>query len=414
MREWLKRAIMCVGAIGLLSPAYATPPQVTNVTAQQRAGTKLVDISYSLAADAPCRVFVRISINSGSTYAYTPAPGSMTGDIGMQVTAGAGKQIVWDLRPEYDWQYNESMRLKIIAEYGEGMPVPEDEFMTVPGGAFLIGRATEEGSGSSNEQPTAEVQVATFEISKCEITNAQYAEFLRAALAADQLYVSASYVYGKNGPWNGQRYCYFCTSGSSPNRISYSSGVFSVQNGYQAHPVNYVSWYGAMAFCQFYSTEGVIYDLPTEAEWEKAARGPDHGAAGTHQIYPWGNSVDGSDANYDGSGDPFSDGTTPVGYYNGAQEPAGGNMVNGYGLYDMAGNLWEWCRSGYSGYPYEATDSLDNRRNSLTYSWSLRVLRGGAWYYGTPYLRCAYRSSPGPASLDVCYGFRVVRRANSD
>lgn len=378
MNTSLKRIIVCVAAFTVSARIYAAPPAVTNVTAQQREGTKLVDITYDLAAAASCRVSVRISTNGGLSYTLVPAPGTLSGDAGVDIAAGTGKSIVWDMSKQYDWQYNANMRIKVIAEAGlSGGELPGSvEFKTVPSGSFLLGRESSEGSGGSDEQPTTTVYVGEFEISQCEVTNAQYAEFLRAAYAANEIYISSGKVYSSA---NSQP-CYYLRSGSNYGRIAHDGGgVFTVENGRENHPANYVSWYGGIAFCQFYTTEGVIYDLPTEAEWEKAARGPDHGAAGTHQIYPWANSIDGSNANYDSSGDPYDDGTTPVGYYNGDQYPSGNDMVNGYGLYDMAGNLWEWCRSGYASYPYEDVDSLEIQRNSLTYSWSSRVLRGGSW-----------------------------------
>ena len=411
MNNWLKWTIMCAGAIGLLGRAYGAPPAVTNVVAQQRAGTKLVDITYNLAADAPCRVSVRVSTNGGSSYTLVPAPDTLSGDVGIDIAAGTGKAAVWDMSKQYDWKYNASMRVKVIAEAGlaNGELPGNIEFMTVPSGSFLMGRDTNEGSGGSSEIPTTTVYVGEFEISRYEVTNAQYAEFLRSAYAANEVYVSSGEVYASA---NSQP-CYYLQSAGNYGRIAHDgSGVFTVESAYEDHPVNHVSWYGAIAFCQFYTTAGVLYDLPTEAEWERAARGPDHGAAGAHQIYPWGNSIDGTQANYATSGDPFDEGTTPVGYYDGSQHPAGSDMVNGYGLYDMAGNVWEWCRSGYASYPYESADSIENQRNSLTYSWSSRVLRGGAWDNVTSCLRCADRDDYGPSNVYSYCGFRVVRRAN--
>ena len=156
-----------------------------------------------------------------------------------------------------------------------------------------------------------------------------------------------------------------------------------------------VSWYGAVAFANWKSAKAGLtpcYDmetwecnfdaegfrLPTEAEWEKAARGGEHNP---YYDWPWGNSIDGSNANYYMSGDPFDydmPATTPVGYYDGGQTPSGRDMANGYGLYDMAGNVLEWCYDWYDE-NYYSVSPKDNPRGpegGIT-----RVCRCGSWGY---------------------------------
>ncbi len=202
--------------------------------------------------------------------------------------------------------------------------------------------------------------------------------------------------------------------------------MFSVESGMAHHPVNNVSWYGAVAFANWRSAQDGLtpcydlstwscdfaaagYRLPTEAEWEYAARG---GLQPTYYQYPWGNTIDGSQANYYNSGDPFEGSiphTTPVGYYDGSQTPSGVDMANGFGLYDMSGNVGELCSDWYSSSYYGVSPSSNPHGPS---SGSSRVFRGGGWYNhsGPPLnMRSALRHGHTPNLQNI--GFRLVRVA---
>ena len=179
------------------------------------------------------------------------------------------------------------------------------DMVLIPAGEFQMGS----NHGDSDERPVHTVYVDAFYMDKYEVTNAEYAAFLNAK--------------GKHG----EAGVIWFDLADVDARISLnvrisligSTSTYLVDAGYENRPVVEVSWYGAMAYAKWAGKR-----LPTEAEWEKAARG---GLSGL--TYPWGNSIDSSKANYNGNvGD-----TTAVGKYS----------ANGYGLYDMAGNVWEWC-----------------------------------------------------------------------
>ncbi len=163
--------------------------------------------------------------------------------------------------------------------------------------------------------------------------------------------------------------------------------IFTVKTGYENHPVTMVSWFGAWGHCQYDNLR-----LPTEIEWEKAARGADG------RPYPWGSGICKNNANYYNSGDPFEQGigglgdTTPVGFYNGKEYDGYQTLdsASPYGLYDMAGNVWEWTGSIYT-------------------ETHLRYMRGGSKLdYGYD-LRIWTRNSAPPDYCGPSVGFRAVR-----
>jgi sulfatase modifying factor 1 len=307
------------------------------------------------------------------------------------------------------------------AHWLEEAAAPED-MVWIPSGEFQMGDHFNEGD--QDEIPVHRVYVDAFYISRCEITNRQYCSYLNSALSQGLIEVRDGVVYAAGG--GTDPYC--DTNGiDSDSLISYSAGVFAVRakDGIEMsdHPTVEVSWYGAAMYCNWRSRQERFqacyvpaawtcdsfrkgYRLPTEAEWEYAARGGKHDP---YCRYPWGQTVDGSSANYFGSTDPYEGGarpwTAPVGYYNGNQVPTGTDMANGYGLYDMAGNVWEWCNDWYSA-TYYATGAYDNPQGPA--NGTSRVVRGGAWDDDPVYSRLASRH---PLDPDVRYndtGFRVV------
>jgi len=316
--------------------------------------------------------------------------GKATAEMQMQSTftdAGWDFNDVWVIWDGYDYP-------RLQWEPGAGLV-----FVDVPAGTFEMG--DHDGVGRPAERPVHAVTLDGFQMSKYETTNAQYAQFLNAAMADGliQVYLGAV-VYASSDNNRTQPYCDVDAS-IRYCQIEYTQGRFTVRTrdgkSMANHPVVYVGWYGAKAFCDYYG-----YRLPTEAEWEYAARGGYHNP---YYQYPWGsNTIDCSKANYwNGSSScnplnltryPY---TSPVGYYG----PQGA-----YGLCDMSGNVSEWCQDWY-GLGYYSVSPAGNPTGPDT--GGPRVLRGGSWHISEPFCRVAARSWRSPSSGEQAIGFRVCR-----
>ncbi len=249
------------------------------------------------------------------------------------------------------------------------------EMVWLPAGTFRMGDL--QGDGWSDEQPVHEVSVSRFAMGKYEVTNAEFVRFLNAVNRRGS----------ESEPW------FETKAEDSSSHITGSIGHFQVEAGYENHPVADVSWYGAVAYAEWLTQQtGHQYRLPTEAEWEYAAR------AGTETSYWWGNKIGYNRANCDGCGSKWDDKQTA---------PVGSFPANPFGLHDTVGNLWEWTCSGYeSRYNGKEQVCLDKESAS---DGSHFVLRGGSWNGGTRDARAAERKG---RSRSMCYGdcgARLVR-----
>ena len=388
--------------VGVACAAHAAVPVVTNVVASQQASNKLVDIYYDVFDDDGDTLKVRVEVSDNGGNLYSVPAFSFTGDIGEGVATGSSKHIVWDAGTDWDGEYSDQMRVKVIATDGRGLPGLEWGNEIPPGG-FLMGQ----DGGAEGSGPSRHVNVPwSFWLSKYEIRNDQYCDFLNTALAAGDVYRNGTTeVRAEVGRYPGVPGGVLLLSIGDSRDIRWNVNNFEVVSGETNFPVS-VTWYGAMAFSQNYG-----YDLPTDAEWEKATRGPDHDDQDEHLVYPWGDTISGGNANYSGSGDPWDNTKTPVGYYDGNQTPFGPDMVNGYGLYDVAGNLAEWCRSKWVSTveDYQQQESLSNAVNAISTS-ANRVCRNATYSDSSSYLKCYYRQSKTPSEYTALRGFRVIRR----
>jgi formylglycine-generating enzyme required for sulfatase activity len=423
MKPILRLALLL--AAGLIAErASAAIPEVSNVTAVQRPGTKLVDITYTVTDADGDALKIRVEVSDNAGVLYSVPAFALTGAIGDNVTPGVGKTIVWDAGVDWDGEYSDQMRVKVIATDTLGFPGLEWGNEIPPGG-FLMGQ----DGGAEGSGPSRHVNIPwSFWMSKFEIRNDQYTEFLNIALAAGRVTRNGTTTSVKavGGHWTGVPAAAELIQLGDANDIRWNVNNFEVVGGKTNFPVT-VTWYGAVAFATQYG-----YDLPTDAEWEKAARGPDNDDQDEHWLYPWGNTLTGGYANYWYSRDPYesgpmgssaSVGKTPAGYYNGNQTPLGPDTKNGYGLYDLVGNVREWTRSVLTATEtYPQAEALADNIHSLPNPDSSRVTRGGdhttssqtsygdirVWFRKT-LVRTTY--SLGSNWEQNVVGFRVVRRS---
>ena len=224
----------------------------------------------------------------------------------------------------------------------------------VEGGDFLMGCTSEQGNCDSDEQNVRRVTVDGFYIGMLEVTQSQWEK------------VVGTSIYQQKSKANGSN-----TYGVGPD-----------------YPMYYVSWDEAMEFCRLLSNKtGRTYTLPTEAQWEYAARG---GNKNESAKYAGSNMIDAVAWYTDNSGS-----STHI---------VGSKRANALGIYDMSGNVWEWCKDWYA----SSYVSYDTNNPVGPSSGSYRVIRGGGWNYGASYCRVAIRGSCSPGSRGNGLGFRVV------
>ncbi|NQU30311.1 MAG: SUMF1/EgtB/PvdO family nonheme iron enzyme [Anaerolineae bacterium] len=263
--------------------------------------------------------------------------------------------------------------------------IDPNSWVPIPAGDFYFGQHEDIESTQA------------YEIMVTDVTVSQYTDFLNAALADGSVKFVNDEIVGfypgdifrgfeheeeiKAGDW------VFIPLDDPSQRVEFEDLTFSAQSGYENHPMTMVSWFGAWGYCDYYG-----YRLPTEMEWEKAARGTDE------RPFPWGEEITRENANFYASRDPFEDmsnvgsRTSPVGFYNGKKfgNYQTLNSASPYGLYDMAGNVWQWTGNVYEDMHY-------------------RFMRGGSKDTYEMDLRLWVRNNATPTYVSPGVGFRCVK-----
>ncbi len=335
----MKKNLIILFILMIMGLLYAADPVVENVRLEQRTdGSLKADIYYDVTdADGDTlTVTVKASDDDGVTWELPVS--HVSGDIGGNVVPGTNKHIIWNFLADNPDVSGEGYRIRVAAS-----DYKEPRMVFIKGGTFDMGSI----DGDDDESPVHTVTLSDFYIDPYEVTKAQYAEFLNAMLAQGLVSVSENTVK--------QDTTTLLDLSDKDCKISYENSAFAVTDNKEGHPVTNVTWFGADAYAKYYAKR-----LPTEAEWEYAARG---GSQSQGYIYSGSNEMD------------------DVGWYransNNSVQAVGQKQANEAGIYDMSGNVWEWCVDKYDRNYYGA--SPDNNPQGPLNDVTAHVLRGGAW-----------------------------------
>jgi len=381
---------------------WAAPPVVSNIRAAQRPGTHLVDVYYNLSAIGACTVYLAVSDNAGASYNVPVF--TLTGAVGTGVSPGNDRLVVWNAGTDWPGRFNSQCRVRVTADDGTAPPAPAN-MAYIPAGTFTMGDSFL-SDGSTAELPLHNVHISAYFMDKFEVSRGLWLDV---------------YSWGNGNGYN------------------MNGGAFKAVN----HPIQTITWYDAVVWCNARSEkEGLTpcyytdaaqtvvyrsggenitnanvkwnangYRLPTEAEWEKAARGGLNA-----KRFPWGDTISHSQANYYSQASYAYD-ISPTREFHptwgagvsGSTSPIGSFAANGYGLHDMGGNVWEWVWDYYdSNYYGQPAATQDNPRGPAGV-FSIRVLRGGSCGDVAYNVRCAARAPAIPGSAQIFFGFRCVR-----
>jgi len=396
-----------------MAQAAGTQMLVFNVQAQQRQFTATWDVTYDLESVGDIAVTVSLSLSTDSGATYPNLCATVTGDVGAGVLPGVGKHIVWNAGADFPGLSSPTCRLRVTAN--DGYVEAPAGFVAIAAGTFMMGSPTTEPLRNLDETQHQVTLTHGLYVQTTEVTNQQFRDMAQWAYDSGYVWANGGGLFDK---LDGQTTLALKFFGPGYD-MTFEAGVISCTN--PNDPVRHVRWFGAAAYCDWLSLQQGLpraynhsgsnwqcnggspytaagYRLPTEAEWEYACR------AGTQTPFSTGSCLDAvTEANYFGTG-PYTGCTT--GPYLGLPVPVGSYLANAFGLYDMHGNLFEWCNDWYGTYDGTVTDPV-----GVTVEGE-RVFRGGSWNRAANYCRSAYRFRGNPWVQSDQLGFRLVRSAN--
>lgn len=406
LNQILNRLIPCTLSMTwllLAAQAAASSATVSNVRSAQIPGTHQVEILYDLTnqAGTPVEVAVQASTDGGATYAMIPPAAALSGHVGAEVEPGTNRKIVFNASMaggQMDAAFTRQLRFQVQADGGSGLGSGNDEFVLIPAGNFTMGRTIGDLDG---DRPPVSVYVSDFYMAKCEVTKALWDKVRTWGLANGYSDLPTGGGKAVNHPVHSNwwhevvKWC---------NARSEKDGLTPC---YTVSGVTYKIGDSDTVTCNR-SASG--YRLPTEAEWEKAARG---GWSGL--LFPWGDTISHSQANYESTNSFPNTGST-YGYHPNYNDgvfpytsPVGSFTANSYGLHDMAGNVSEWCWDWYSA-SYYTSGTSDPRGPA---SGTNRVIRGGNWKSRASECLIYGRNYFFPSEMDSLRsnreGFRLAR-----
>lgn len=323
----------------LAAVGTAKAQQIQNVAATQEG--KTIVVSYDLTDNTSGSTYdveLYCSTDGGSTFGKPLS--AVRGDAGKEIKPGASRRISWDVLADREKLTGNRIVFEVRARTTDQTGIA---MVFVKGGTFTMGCTSEQSNCYDDEKPVHQVTVSDFRMGKYEVTQKQWKEIMT----------------------------------NNPSRFKNCEDC----------PVEDVSWDDIQEFIKKLNLKsGKNYRLPTEAEWEYAARG---GSAGSPTLYAGSNNI------------------VEVAWYSensgGKTHPVGQKKPNELGLHDMAGNVWEWCNDWHGNY---GSGNQSNPKGSST--GSIRVLRGGSWGYFARGCRGAYRYYGNPGIRNGYYGFRLV------
>ena len=397
--------VVVVCAATMTMKSLGAQPTVTNVIAQQRTSSSMVDISYDVFDISGHVQTVTMAISTNSGAQYLPLTPTAEGAIGAGVITGAQKQIVWHADVDLPDFSGSTVRVKITADdafssnlylvvdvsagptavsypvtYLTSQPTLDDTYKStrillrkIPAGSFTMGSPTNELGRDTAEGPQHMVTLSVdFYMAVFEITQGQYSNVMGSTPSRFPQGALGSYRPVEQVSWNTVR------GGTWPGGTPAAGTFMDVLR----------------------TKTGLAFDLPTEAQWEYACPAGTTNALNNNtnltNIY--------SDGNMDLLGRYYCNGGSTVwdDPINGAHAAAGSYAANNWGLFDMHGNVWEWCLDCYGGYGGSVTNPPGPA------SGPYRVIRGGSWISNASVCRSAYRIHGTPDGFDYNIGFRPV------